>query len=548
MSRWTEIFVTAIAKSGCLRNGLPSKTCQLKNSNDVVSTCGIHRERLKHSFTMPSALDTAKRHLVKLLKAAASTHGLQTKLNRDSTDKEVGKAFRTVSLRAHPDKCGNTVVYQSLTEAHDAWQKLVKDRAGVGRPKESSEQERPKASRSCDLVLTCSRKEFRVQSKAVLCTYQSFPADFVLALAVWNRFLAFVWSKVKTWGVKHWTATAETNEDGKHHLHLMLEFLQTVDRPSRDFAFEGVLPNARCNDLLGEGFGGNRYQASVDRGHFYVWCNKVGTLVDSGGNVCRGGNCEPAWTKLVGSDLQGGAKTVRHYRVAAEWPRKLWQDFKLSDAVYEECLFLSRDKVAANKRNFEVYRSWQKERDLERSVEERTARIRNNPQLYTPFRRVPEADAWLDLFTNDALRYPVLVVHAPSYAGKSEWAVSLFRKPLYVEIGASGMWPASMKKLDRNLHDGLVLDDLRDVDFLVRNQEKLQGKYNRPVELFTTPGGELAVTLDLYRLPMVFTINDSTANLSLLETNDFCKRRENVKLLCFSGRPGECVPRDNLSV
>ena len=104
-----------------------------------------------------------------------------------------------------------------------------------------------------------------------------------------------------------------------------------------------------------------------------------------------------------------------------------------------------------------------------------------------------------------------------------------------------------MKKLDRSIHDGFFLNDLRDVEFLVRNQEKLQGKYNRPVELFTTPGGELAVTLDLYRLPMVFTINDSTVNLSLLETNDFCKRRENVTLLSFSGRPGECVPRGTLS-
>ena len=118
---------------------------------------------------MPSTVDVAKRHLVKVLKAAASTHGLQTKLNRDSTDKEVSKAFRTVSLRAHPDKGGNTAAYQSLTEAHDAWQKLVKDRGGGGRPRESSEQERPKAARSCKLVLTCPRKEFRVNSKAVLC-------------------------------------------------------------------------------------------------------------------------------------------------------------------------------------------------------------------------------------------------------------------------------------------------------------------------------------------------------------------------------------------
>lgn len=47
-----------------------------------------------------------------------------------------------------------------------------------------------------------------------------------------------------------------------------------------------------------------------------------------------------------------------------------------------------------------------------------------------------------------------------------------------------------------------------------------------PAALDAADGGELAVTLDFYRLPMAFAIYDSTANLSLLETNDFCKRSE----------------------
>ena len=99
-----------------------------------------------------------------------------------------------------------------------------------------------------------------------------------------------------------------------------------------------------------------------------------------------------------------------------------------------------------------------------------------------------------------------------------------------------------MKKLNRSVHDGLVLDDLRDLIFLAENQEKLQGKYNRPIELFNTPGGELTVTIDLYRLPIVFTINNSTRNLDYLDTHDFCKKRENVRLLSFAGRPGDCQP------
>ena len=152
--------------------------------------------------------------------------------------------------------------------------------------------------------------------------------------------------------------------------------------------------------------------------------------------------------------------------------------------------------------------------------------MKSNPDLYTPFAQVPEAQEWLQ--------------------GKSKWAVSLFKTPVYLEIGAAGLWPAGIKKPDRSRHDGLVLDDLRDLQLICRNQEKLQGKYNRPVELFNTPGGEPAVTLDSFRLPIVFTINDSTSNLDLLQTHDFCSKRENVRVLSFSGRPGESAPASGL--
>ena len=64
--------------------------------------------------------------------------------------------------------------------------------------------------------------------------------------------------------------------------------------------------------------------------------------------------------------------------------------------------------------------------------------------------------------------------------------------------------------------------------------------------LFNTPGGELACTVDPYRLPIVFTVNNNTNNLNYLKTHDFCKRRENVRLLCFRGRPGESLVTETL--
>ena len=50
--------------------------------------------------------------------------------------------------------------------------------------------------------------------------------------------------------------------------------------------------------------------------------------------------------------------------------------------------------------------------------------------------------------------------------------------PLYVDIGVLGMWPATVKKLDQDLHDGLVLDDLRGLEFFARSQQNLPGKYS----------------------------------------------------------------------
>lgn len=56
-------------------------------------------------------------------------------------------------------------------------------------------------------------------------------------------------------------------------------------------------------------------------------------------------------------------------------------------------------------------------------------------------------------------------------------------------------------------------------------------------------GGTCAFWKDLYRVPFVLTVNDTTRNLDLLATNDFCAKRENVHFLSFLGRPGEAPPK-----
>ena len=484
---------------------------------------------------MPSKLEEAKRRLVTLLRTLGVAFACHVPVTRDSPEQEVKAAFRQLARKVHPDKPGGCQEdFQRLSAAHDAWVEAVRGRGKTGRPPKARDNEDGVA-----VVLPEEKQQklaFRVQAQAVLLTYQGIDACLCLALSCWTRFLDFVRGNLRDWGVKYWTATLETNKDGKHHLHLMLDFWKKIDRAVCFFEFEGCRPNARTNDLLGEAWCGKRWRVSVDRGHFYVWANKKGTVRDKAGNLCVAANYEPAWTSAT-----------ERYDVRAEWPEKLWKAYKLDDRVYyDEYLFLCKDKLLSKKRNFETWRAWHRAQELNTAIEQRTQRIRSDRSLYQPFGKVPQAEDYLALFKQQAMRYPVLLVHAPSYAGKSEWAVSLFERPLYLEIGALGLWPPGMKQLDRRVHDGLVLDDLRDLEFIHANQEKLQGKYNRPVTLFNTPGGELAYTVDLYRLPIVFTINNSTKNLGYLASHDFCKRKDNVRLLCFRGRPGQSLVTETL--
>ena len=173
------------------------------------------------------------------------------------------------------------------------------------------------------------------------------------------------------------------------------------------------------------------------------------------------------------------------------------------------------------------------EAQQEAEVQAVTKRVRGNPSLFRPFPEVPLASAWLRGFQNDALRYPVLIVLGASMSGKTEWAKSLFANPLEMKIGALPHFPDAMRAFARGVHDGIVLDDVRDLQFLADNQDKLQGKYDAMVEFGSTPGGTCAFKKYLYQVPVAVTINYSTANLEYLETHDWLKNPGNRVVVQF---------------
>ena len=94
----------------------------------------------------------------------------------------------------------------------------------------------------------------------------------------------------------------------------------------------------------------------------------------------------------------------------------------------------------------------------------------------------------------------------------------------------------------KNNYDAIILDDVRDLYFLVRHQEKCQGKYDYRVEFGTTPGGGCAFFRWLWKVPLVVTANYTTKSLDLLETDDFLGNAGNRVVVRFHGPEPEPKP------
>ena len=80
---------------------------------------------------------------------------------------------------------------------------------------------------------------------------------------------------------------------------------------------------------------------------------------------------------------------------------------------------------------------------------------------------------------------------------------------------------------------------MRDLQFIIDHQEKLQGKYDALVEFGSTPGGVCAFKKDLFAIPIVITINFSTKNVSFLETCDWLSLPENRVVVDFPYQEGQ---------
>jgi DnaJ-class molecular chaperone len=100
---------------------------------------------------MVSAIDLAKRALVKRLKRLALVYKVVLTLDRLSTDAQVRTAYRKVSTKTHPDHGGDTEHQKEVNAAHDAWQDALK--GGRGKRDGVSEKWRQNSASACVKIL-----------------------------------------------------------------------------------------------------------------------------------------------------------------------------------------------------------------------------------------------------------------------------------------------------------------------------------------------------------------------------------------------------------
>ena len=458
-----------------------------------------------------SCLVRAQRALVSVLLVLARAHGVVVPVTRESTEAEVAKAYRRVAKLVHPDKGGRKRDFQELQAKKEVW-----DAARAAHTKVASAMAMVPAVPG-GFWAEKGKPGYRVRSAAVLLTYSG-----KWSVALWRRFVSYVRKHLTAWGVLHWCGTLECSEAGHLHVHLALQFRCAVDRSTQFFAWAGRVPNASTNDYLGQGLRKDPrfYQQSVDRGFFYVFADKDGTQRDQAGNVCVDGNHFPCWVK---------APRSTRYQVLGKWPLALWQQHKLSHGAYEEYLFLCRDSVVGRKRNLDAVCQWEERmaEDAERAATAARARTRT----FQGFSEVPEVTDWLACFDEEVDRYPFLVLLGPSRCRKTEYAKSLFKAPLELKIGTLDHFPEGMRAFSRKKHDAVILDDCRDFAFLVHHQEKLQAKSDALIEFASTPGGQLAYSKWLHRIPIVVTANHSTQHPELLQDDDFLGNADNRVLI-----------------
>lgn len=280
--------------------------------------------------------------------------------------------------------------------------------------------------------------------------------------------------------------------EGRLHFHWKVNCEEPLDEPTTAcFAFHGVLPDARATFVTAatkQARGANQAEAS-NRGHFYTWAPKRGTLK-------VGTNWKP-WEK---------------YRVLGKWLDDLWTDGKLDHSAYLALSLRVRVGVSGRKRDLEVLLAEEREARVNCQMAEVEVEL---AKLRAPFLTFPAVKEWEDSFLTLSFRWKLLLLVADSASGKSSFAESLFDNPYVLTVeDAENL---DLKGFDKDVHDGLVLDNVNSWQQLLNWRAVLQARNAK------SRGGQSATNVYsyvqyLFGVPVVATVDFDAPDAHLADS------------------------------
>ena len=378
-------------------------------------------------------------------------------------------------------------------------------------------------------------KEFRLRGRSFLCTYNW---DFLskalpdgtpppaTAEELWCMWVAWKEKFEQQRKVTKSSSTLEkslaSDQLDRLHVHWKVDLKDPVDHTSTvAFAFRGVRPDARStwHDVstfvtLGakKKARGASFEEARNRGHFYCWAPKLGTLFVNT-------NYEP----------------FKDYRVAGRWLEDLWADGKLSHDSYYSLSLRARKGHASRKRDLDVVRTDEASLRIDERIQSVDGAL---AQLKAPPRDFPQVTKCEDSFLNLAFRWKILMLCADSSSGKSTFAESRLDSPYVLTV--EDAQHLDLRGYDYEKNDGVVLDNVNSWAQLLRWRAVLQARNAKSM------GGQNATNIHaypqyLYGVPIIATIDLDTPDAYLVDADSHQKSNwllQNCEILRLPA--GEC--------
>ena len=353
---------------------------------------------------------------------------------------------------------------------------------------------------------------FRLQSKAFMMTFNSLA--FVVSAEFWMEFLTWVKERAQRYQAKFWSCTMErslrAHEQGRVHLHAYWSWTgeRGVDHANTDqWCFHGTRPRV---DVNSERRGPYEWKRACQHGHFYVQCDKVGTVFSATNYAAW----EADWIPEVW------------------WVTKLWKHHKLSHEAYLALSIKLRDGHDRRKACVEAIIA--AESALSHSLEQSMAREAIAKRAL-PFKPLPaEIERFKMQFDEVLDRYMLLVLWGPSRTGKSKLARSLYGEAQTLVVDIQHAMHPDLRDYKRGRSLALLLDEMSSPEFIIQNKKLLQAHVDG-AKLGQSATQLYSYNVFLWRLPIIITTNNW--NLDDLEEVD----REWIESNCLAVYIGEPV-------